>query len=277
MYTLGGGIDAERGWGRTDETWHAKEELAAYGVEPTWFGLGDRDLATHLVRTQMLDAGYPLERGHRGAVPALAARASTAAADDRRPGRDARRRSTTREPAGAAGRALPGVLGPPARRGARARRRAGRRSSEATPGARRARGDRRRRRRARPAVQPGRLGRHDPRRARDPRGAAPTTAPRSSGVSPIVGGDHVRGMAAQLLDRDRRRGQRGRRGRALRRPQRAAGCSTAGWSTPPTRGSSSASRPPGSRCRAVPLMMTDHDATAAMARGGARPGRGGPR
>src|SRR3569623_3675269 len=60
MYTLGNGIDPERGWGRTDETWHAKEELAAYGVEPTWFGLGDRDLATHLVRTQMLDAGYPL-------------------------------------------------------------------------------------------------------------------------------------------------------------------------------------------------------------------------
>ena len=60
MYTLGDGIDTARGWGRTDETWHAKEELAAYGVEPTWFGLGDRDLATHLVRTQMLDAGYPL-------------------------------------------------------------------------------------------------------------------------------------------------------------------------------------------------------------------------
>jgi LPPG:FO 2-phospho-L-lactate transferase len=60
MYTLGDGIDTERGWGRTDETWHAKDELAAYGVEPTWFGLGDRDLATHLVRTEMLDAGYPL-------------------------------------------------------------------------------------------------------------------------------------------------------------------------------------------------------------------------
>jgi LPPG:FO 2-phospho-L-lactate transferase len=60
MYTLGGGIDLERGWGRRDETWNAKDELAAYGVEPTWFGLGDRDLATHLVRTQMLDAGYPL-------------------------------------------------------------------------------------------------------------------------------------------------------------------------------------------------------------------------
>jgi LPPG:FO 2-phospho-L-lactate transferase len=60
MYTLGGGIDAERGWGRTDETWRVKEELAAYGAGPDWFGLGDRDLATHLVRTQMLDAGYPL-------------------------------------------------------------------------------------------------------------------------------------------------------------------------------------------------------------------------
>ncbi|HNN47660.1 MAG TPA: 2-phospho-L-lactate transferase [Marmoricola sp.] len=60
MYTLGGGIDTERGWGRKDESWRAKEELAAYGVEPTWFGLGDRDLATHLVRTQMLDAGYSL-------------------------------------------------------------------------------------------------------------------------------------------------------------------------------------------------------------------------
>ena len=60
MYTLGDGIDTDRGWGRREETWHAKEELAAYGVEPTWFGLGDRDLATHLVRTQMLEAGYPL-------------------------------------------------------------------------------------------------------------------------------------------------------------------------------------------------------------------------
>jgi LPPG:FO 2-phospho-L-lactate transferase len=60
MYTLGGGISKERGWGREDETWVIKEELAAYGMEPTWFGLGDRDVATHLVRTQMLDAGYGL-------------------------------------------------------------------------------------------------------------------------------------------------------------------------------------------------------------------------
>jgi LPPG:FO 2-phospho-L-lactate transferase len=60
MYTLGEGIDPERGWGRRDETWSISAELAAYGVEPTWFGLGDRDVATHLVRTQMLDAGYSL-------------------------------------------------------------------------------------------------------------------------------------------------------------------------------------------------------------------------
>jgi LPPG:FO 2-phospho-L-lactate transferase len=62
MYTLGDGIDLERGWGRRDETWSVRTELAAYGVEPTWFGLGDRDVATHLVRTQMLEAGYPLSR-----------------------------------------------------------------------------------------------------------------------------------------------------------------------------------------------------------------------
>src|ERR1700712_1574983 len=62
MYTLGDGISAERGWGREDETFVVKEELAAYGVGPAWFGLGDRDLATHLVRTQMLDAGYPLSQ-----------------------------------------------------------------------------------------------------------------------------------------------------------------------------------------------------------------------
>ncbi|MFI8304118.1 2-phospho-L-lactate transferase [Streptomyces sp. NPDC085927] len=60
MYTLGGGIDEERGWGRTDESFRLKEELAAYGVGPGWFGLGDRDFATHIVRTQMLAAGYPL-------------------------------------------------------------------------------------------------------------------------------------------------------------------------------------------------------------------------
>ncbi|MEW2418792.1 2-phospho-L-lactate transferase [Streptomyces sp. NPDC046866] len=60
MYTLGGGINEEQGWGRAEESFTVKDELAAYGVGPTWFGLGDRDFATHIVRTQMLGAGYPL-------------------------------------------------------------------------------------------------------------------------------------------------------------------------------------------------------------------------
>ncbi|MFI7118540.1 2-phospho-L-lactate transferase [Amycolatopsis sp. NPDC049868] len=62
MYTLGGGIDKERGWGHAGETWTVKEELAAYGAEPTWFGLGDKDIATHLIRSRMLRAGYPLSQ-----------------------------------------------------------------------------------------------------------------------------------------------------------------------------------------------------------------------
>jgi LPPG:FO 2-phospho-L-lactate transferase len=60
MYTLAGAADAERGWGRTGESWRIGDELREYGAEPTWFALGDLDIATHLVRTEMLDAGYPL-------------------------------------------------------------------------------------------------------------------------------------------------------------------------------------------------------------------------
>jgi LPPG:FO 2-phospho-L-lactate transferase len=65
MYTLGGGISAERGWGRADETFRGRDELTAYAAQlgeigPTWFGLGDLDLATHLLRTEWLAAGVPL-------------------------------------------------------------------------------------------------------------------------------------------------------------------------------------------------------------------------
>ncbi|WP_031465505.1 2-phospho-L-lactate transferase [Sciscionella sediminilitoris] len=60
MYTLGGGIDTERGWGQSGETWAVSEGLKAYGADPDWFGLGDKDIATHLVRSRMLRAGYPL-------------------------------------------------------------------------------------------------------------------------------------------------------------------------------------------------------------------------
>jgi LPPG:FO 2-phospho-L-lactate transferase len=62
MYTLGGGIHDEQGWGRAGESFAVKAELAAYGVEPQWFGLGDRDFATHIVRSQMLGLGYSLSQ-----------------------------------------------------------------------------------------------------------------------------------------------------------------------------------------------------------------------
>jgi LPPG:FO 2-phospho-L-lactate transferase len=60
MYTLGGGINVDQGWGRADETFSVGEELAAYGAEPSWFTLGDRDFATHIVRSQLLASGLPL-------------------------------------------------------------------------------------------------------------------------------------------------------------------------------------------------------------------------
>ena len=60
MYTLGGGISEEQGWGRDGDTFTVLGELAAYGTGPGWFSLGDRDFATHIARTSMLAAGQPL-------------------------------------------------------------------------------------------------------------------------------------------------------------------------------------------------------------------------
>ncbi len=59
MYTLAGVIDEETGWGRADESWTVMEGLDRLGGE-AWFRLGDRDLATHLFRTQRLADGLPL-------------------------------------------------------------------------------------------------------------------------------------------------------------------------------------------------------------------------
>ena len=60
MYTLGGGINEGQGWGRAEETFTVRAELAAYGASPDWFTLGDRDFATHILRSQLLAAGQPL-------------------------------------------------------------------------------------------------------------------------------------------------------------------------------------------------------------------------
>ena len=60
MYTLGGGINEEQGWGRAGDSYRVLSELAAYGAGPDWFSLGDADIATHIHRTSMLAAGLPL-------------------------------------------------------------------------------------------------------------------------------------------------------------------------------------------------------------------------
>lgn len=59
MYTLGGVVDKHNGWGRADDTTQVLNSLQAYGAE-TWFRLGDRDLATHLLRTEWLRQGLGL-------------------------------------------------------------------------------------------------------------------------------------------------------------------------------------------------------------------------
>jgi LPPG:FO 2-phospho-L-lactate transferase len=61
LYTLGGVVNPDTGWGRRDETWHFMEALDALGGE-TWFRLGDRDLALHVERTRRLAAGETLSQ-----------------------------------------------------------------------------------------------------------------------------------------------------------------------------------------------------------------------
>jgi LPPG:FO 2-phospho-L-lactate transferase len=60
MYTFGGAVHEEQGWGRADETFAVQGELAAYGAQPQWFGLGDRDFGTHIARSQWLGQGLSL-------------------------------------------------------------------------------------------------------------------------------------------------------------------------------------------------------------------------
>ena len=60
-YTLAGVADEQRGWGLAGETWNLRDALARLG-EPVWFALGDRDVATHLLRTRLLGEGAPLSQ-----------------------------------------------------------------------------------------------------------------------------------------------------------------------------------------------------------------------
>jgi LPPG:FO 2-phospho-L-lactate transferase len=70
LYTLGGIADPQRGWGRADETWNFMAALGRFGGE-TWFQLGDRDLATHVSRTEWLRGGGKLSEFARRTADAL--------------------------------------------------------------------------------------------------------------------------------------------------------------------------------------------------------------
>lgn len=74
IYTLTGAIDAEKGWGLAGESYTALRALARFGYE-TWFNLGDRDLATHVHRTQLLRAGATLSEATASVASAFGLRA----------------------------------------------------------------------------------------------------------------------------------------------------------------------------------------------------------
>lgn len=266
MYTLGDGIDPERGWGRRDETWSAKEELAAYGVEPTWFGLGDRDIATHLVRTQLIDAGYPLSK----VTEALCKRWLAPVWGDRvrlLPMTDDRVESHV---------AVADAASPSGRRVVHfqeywVRLRAevpaetvvvvGIDESSPAPGVLDAIGgaDLVLLPPSNPVVSVGTiLG------VPGVRDALRTTAAPVVGLSPIVGGSHVRGMAEQLLASIGVEVSASGVGRHY--GARSAGGVLDGWLVDERDADAVAGlEESGIRSAAVPLMMTDHDATAAMA------------
>jgi len=266
MYTLGDGIDHERGWGRRNETWHAKDELATYGVEPTWFGLGDRDLATHLVRTQMLDAGYPLSE----VTAALCRRWLTPMYGDRvrlLPMTDDRMETHV---------AIPDPESPSGRRvvhfqeywvklraevPAEALVFVGLEESSPAPGVIDAITD------AdlvivppsNPVVSVGTI--LGVPRVRE---ALLATSARVVGLSPIVGGHHLRGMAEQLLKSIGV--EVGAAGVGLHYGARSAGGVLDGWLVDSRDADQIAQlEEAGLRARAVPLMMSDPAATAAMA------------
>ncbi|MFK0296155.1 2-phospho-L-lactate transferase [Streptomyces sp. NPDC090442] len=256
MYTLGGGINEDQGWGRANETFRVKEELAAYGVGPEWFGLGDRDFATHIVRTQMLGAGYPLsavtealcDRWQPGVrlLPMSDDRVEThVAVEDENGERKAvhfqeywvRMRASVPAlavvPVGAEeAKPAPGVLEalaeadvilfPPSN----------------------------------PVVSVGTILAVPGVREAVAASGAPVV-----GLSPIVGDAPVRGMADKVLEAV------GVRSTAAAVAQHYGAGLLDGWLVDDVdAGAVAEVKAAGIRCRAVPLMMTDLDATAAMAR-----------
>lgn len=60
IYNLGGESDLVRGWGRKDETWVVQHQIEKYLKQKQWFNLGDKDYATHIFRTSLLNSGTSL-------------------------------------------------------------------------------------------------------------------------------------------------------------------------------------------------------------------------
>jgi LPPG:FO 2-phospho-L-lactate transferase len=76
MYWLAGVADRERGWGRAGETFRATEELRRMAAPWSWFGLGDLDLATHLMRTGLMAGGATLSEATAGVAERFGIRSS---------------------------------------------------------------------------------------------------------------------------------------------------------------------------------------------------------
>ncbi|HWJ65970.1 MAG TPA: 2-phospho-L-lactate transferase [Nocardioides sp.] len=266
MYTLGDGIDPGRGWGRREETWSAKEELAAYGVEPTWFGLGDRDIATHLVRTQLLEAGYPLS----DVTAALCRRWLTPAYGDAvtlLPMTDDRVEThvAVADPEAPSGRRVVHFQEYWVRMRAEVPAETvvfvGLDQSTPAPGVvdAIAGSDVVFLPPSNPVVSVGTiLG------VPGVREALRATSAKVVGLSPIVGSSHVRGMAEQMLTSIGV--EVSAAGVGLNYGARAQGGVLDGWLVDERdAGQVERLQAAGIACAAVPLMMTDHDATAAMA------------
>ena len=245
VYTLGGGIDEERGWGRAGESWTVKEELAAYGAEP--------DLVRpRRPRPRHPPGPHPDARrrlpalpGHRGPRRPLAARRDRAA-DERPAGRDPRRRAPTPTPAGS-GRSTSRSGGcatarpstpPPSSRSA---------STTARPAPGRGRGLRRRRRR--PARAVATRSSRSARSSACP-GCARRCWPPAAGSSGSRRSSAARSCAAWPTAACRCSASRSapRASAGTTAPGPTAACSTPGWSRRTTRPTSPASTSGTCRC-----------------------------
>ena len=181
----------ERGWGLDGDTFNVMDGLRELGVE-VWFNLGDRDLAVGLERARALDAGLRLTEAQRVDRRARSASQARRAADERLAGP---------HPGDGAGPvvALSGVHDQGPRRGP-GRAASSSRGAAGAAHTRGARGDRDRARDRDRPVEPGHLDRTDPRHTRALRDALASSAAPVVAVSPLVGGEVVKGPTGAFME-----------------------------------------------------------------------------